>query len=284
MKHKNFNDISQKDSEDLLLMLAIHNKQSISGKCLDNETFWALANNRLSEKKTQAIKHLNSCPDCYGKWSELIKYLNENSDVYQKPTFRFADSYFKAGVAVAAIILICFYFFFNSSTLESLIEQSYDIAIENKILKQAVDTSFIKPSNIFAFSASQGQKPEYLAFLSGIQNGQSFLTQSENKTEQKKHFQPDNHLYYFYLGKWLILTIHMCHAKGFTENDPLWDKQKAIGHLLCEKFPTSYHEYPLMKRRWNQIIETMNNKKLPIQKKCRELKFKLENMAIFLKN
>ena len=278
MKNNTSIEMKKEIREDMLIAISIYDYQPVQGNCFDNEMLWAFINNQLTKnERLQAMRHLNSCSDCYGKWSEIVSDLPEKTGVYQKVSTYVADSYFKIAVSAAAAIIIVFTFFlFESPDIENLIDQSYQHALEKSILKRISPIMIPKLSSSLAFS-SLSNPPEFTQFVAGIKNGQHMFSHVSRNNESVN--VSSNETYFLLLGKWFFLTWQICHSDDVSNKKELWNRQITIAEMLSESVPK---ESSALKKLWNQVLEAMNSQ-LPTQNKNQQMTFYLENMILLLK-
>jgi hypothetical protein len=272
-------EMKKENRVNMLITLSFYGRQSVQEDCFDDEMFWAFIHNRLTkDNRIKAMSHLNKCSDCYGKWSEMVSALPKDTDAYQKKSIYAADSYFRIAVSAAAIFIVCLIFFFQSSDIGDLIDQSYQTIVQNVILQKMSPVRIPELSGSLAFSSSATTKPEFKQFIDGIQNGQQMIFHI-SQTNERVHNQSSN-AYYYLLGKWFFLTWQLCHIDKISEGQKMWNSQLKIGQLLSESMPENSSS---MVHLWHQLLETMGSQ-LSTQKKNQQMIFHLENMILLLKD
>jgi len=214
--------------DDLIKYVLAIKDDETTGECLDLDTLFAFINKDMDDYQfQQTICHLNTCPDCFYRWSEIVSELKEyendtiKNKIFTKP-FAFADDY-KYVFALAACIIICISIYLWPENIETLINDSYKIVYVSHIDYQWDPFESFQKNHSLSFVPSNQMDQDYQAFVSGVISGEQFFSHAKEFQLSTK----DSNNIYFQTGRWYFLIKTICNNNK-TFSKEFWNKQSLI--------------------------------------------------------
>jgi len=245
MKVQKNDNISIYDRLSVQLALALK-KQDDPGVCLTPDDFNNWVEGKLTKKQENAMWiHIDACPLCYDEWmalpapaqkqqfsTTLSNFLSDISYIIQD--FMRSLLIPRYGIPAFAVVMSCLLIvyiqLFRVSTLETNLNNSFQLAIENN-----EQTSFQMPWEEQQHKALIG--PDSIsfakkAFATGLIDGrnqllnQASISLFSEKDHQKMLNNGKLQLFY-HTGKWMALLQSLkINEKKYA--DPFWSDQKQI--------------------------------------------------------
>jgi len=276
------NNLNLNQDDLIKYVLAIQDDSQV-GDCLDIDTLFDFINKDMDEQQFQkTIHHINTCSDCFYRWTETVSELqqHENSTI-RKNIFSsknlFADDYIKYTLALAACLIICIGIYLWPKNIETLINNSYEIASESIINGQSKILDIFQKSHSLSFVPTKTNNEDYNAFVSGVISGEQFFSHKAESTISK-----DNQYNIFYqTGRWVFLIKTIC-SSNETWPKTFWKKQLIVISRIIEK--QNQNSYPVWSDKLKKIHSILlEQSESSVSQCCHEIITALDDLVYIIK-